>query len=167
MKRGFTLIELLVAVLIIGILAAVAVPQYQKAVDKARLSEMMQMHAALERAADAYILQHGFPNLGSSSRILDDLDISFPGFSGSSSKCNEKNVCVYASFYSEGITPYYQVGVDSWQGIELQGGPKYTLWSQKRAGDGAWTRSYAGCSSASPDLSKFGLETFGYSEEGC
>ncbi len=74
--KGFTLIELLVVVLIIGILAAVAVPQYQKAVEKARMSEAIGMLSTIAKAHQVFYMANGRYAF---SNDIGLLDIEVPG----------------------------------------------------------------------------------------
>ncbi len=57
--HGFTLIELLIVVLIIGVLVAIAVPQYQKAVLKSRFSSLMPTAQAIRDGNEMYYMTNG------------------------------------------------------------------------------------------------------------
>jgi len=72
-KQGFTLIELLVVVLIIGILASAALPQYKKAVEKSRATQALTLLKSVAQAEEAfYIANNNYTN------NLSSLDIQIP-----------------------------------------------------------------------------------------
>lgn len=71
--KGFTLIELLVVVLIIGILSAVALPQYTKAVEKSRAAQAFAVLKSVAEAQQSYYMANG-----TYAKFFDELDIDLP-----------------------------------------------------------------------------------------
>ena len=84
-NKAFTLIELLVVVLIIGVLAAIALPQYERAVEKSRMAEAKIVLKSIIEAESRYGL-----SIGENTGNFENLDIVVPG-SCTPTKCVTKN----------------------------------------------------------------------------
>ena len=92
---GFTLIELLVVVLIIGILSAIALPQYTAAVEKSRATEAVQNVATIEKQIELYIMENGVPSNPHEVSFFDVASVKLGNCESNSSVCDTK----YFSYY--------------------------------------------------------------------
>ena len=100
---GFTLIELLVVVLIIGVLAAMALPDYQRAVEVSRVGAALAYSKAFRDSVDRYYMAHNrFPT------SPDVLDIGLKN-------CPKNFGCFYGQMSEGKLSVYRQNGPFSYE----------------------------------------------------
>ena len=101
-NHAFTLIELLVVVLIIGILAAIALPQYQSSVDKTKFAELQMLARSLYEAQKRYYLANG-----TYATSFEDLDVLPTGKLVNNQITLKDGYCVFSNGNINCIHKYY------------------------------------------------------------
>ncbi len=147
MNKAFTLIELLVVVLIIGILSAIALPQYTKAVEKSRMAEALQIAASIRTGVDTYVLANDYQGIelvgdmsttGKSGLLDIDVESNLNCTLDDHDKCCSKYFCFDAYCYPTGCT----VSAGRYQNGDFENATEqyYLEWVKSKS-TGQWTKS--------------------------
>jgi len=142
MQKGFTLIELMIVVAIIGILAAIAIPQYQNYIGKSQVTRVVGEVGSLKTAAETLVLEGKTitnANLGwSESNLVDgtgDAQITVTNGDASNPTIAAKLGGDAATAVTGAIITYSRGNDGSW------------TCATTASSDGGWDASYApkGC----------------------
>ncbi len=129
-NQGFTLIELMVVVLIIGILSAIALPQYEMAVEKSRISEALVNAKAIVDATQRYFQANPNETTVTNRRQIADVDLR-GGTWNSDGDVFTTNLFVYELGGANGQVDVYRSDTGS------KSSYIYHLWQRPDFGDGA------------------------------
>ncbi len=104
-EKGFTLIELITVVVIIAILAALALPQYARVMEKARSAEAKESIGHMRKAALTYYQAYGNTTVAAYPAVITN-QTGIPTNTAASSACSDVNY-----FFDYGITTVTAAGV--------------------------------------------------------
>ena len=163
--KGFTLIELLVVVLIIGILSSVALPQYQKSVERARSAEILANVDTLSKNAQMYFL-----NGETDTITMDDLIVDLGGCqqTGNNKECYTKNGRYWFNCFLRDSKPVCFVAAHRGDCLKGGVGSSYCDWSNHwiiykfwEKGEAKMSRCYTNNLTMGRYICK-GIESLGY-----
>lgn len=104
-KNGFTLIEMLIVVLIVAILAAIALPQYNTSVERSKMAEAVTLTKQIAEANVRYYMA-----TGAYANTISELDINIPG-EPYGDRIQTKNFIYTASAYQNNLVFTHRIPI--------------------------------------------------------